>query len=133
MQLRMHLAPINPSDVNVIQGVYPIKPRRREDLGTPHPVSIPGNEGLGEVIAIGPSAKGLNVGDRVAMGVSQAGTWSNYMNIKANSLIRVQPNMSNVQAATMSVCRYHIRQFVCTHFFDFRLIPLLPWLCCVNL
>lgn len=112
VQLRVCLAPINPSDINVIQGVYPMKPRSRENLGTSHPVFIPGNEGLGEVIATGPSVNGLTVGDRVVMGVPQAGTWSNYMNIKANDLILVRPGVSDVQAATMSVRRDRILPFV---------------------
>lgn len=103
VQLRMRLAPINPSDVNVIQGVYPVKPRPRSNLGTAQPVFIPGNEGLGEVVKLGPSTTGLRVGDRVVMGAPQAGTWSNYMNIAAKSLIYVRPGVSDVQAATMSV------------------------------
>ena len=110
VQLRMRLAPINPSDINVIQGVYPMKPRPRGNLGTPHPVFIPGNEGLGEVIAIGPSTNGPNIGDRVVMGVPQAGTWSNYMNVAADGLIPVRPSVSDVQAATMSVRYDHILQ-----------------------
>jgi trans-2-enoyl-CoA reductase len=124
VQLRMRLAPINPSDLNVIQGVYPMKLRARENLGTSHPVFIPGNEGLGEVIAIGPSANGLNVGDRVVMGVSQAGTWSNHMNIKANGLILVRPSVSDVQAATMSVCRDYILYFIYpTLIYSFKINP----------
>ena len=79
VQLRIRLASINPSDVNVLQGVYPSKPRPRTDLGTPQPVFIPGNEGLGEVIAVGSAASSetgsaaLKVGDRVVMGMPQAG------------------------------------------------------------
>lgn len=103
VQLRMLLAPLNPSDVNVIQGVYPMKPKARHDLGTDTPVFIPGNEGLGEVVKLGPSASGLRVGDRVVMGALQTGTWANYMNIDANTLIYVRPGVTDIQAATMSV------------------------------
>ncbi|KAF8314677.1 NAD(P)-binding protein, partial [Clavulina sp. PMI_390] len=109
VQLRMKLAPINPSDVNVLQGVYPAKPRARTDshLGLSEPYFVPGNEGLGEVVEIGGGAtaskSGLKVGDRVVMGVQQAGTWSSHMNIKEDGLIKVQPNVSDIQAATMSI------------------------------
>lgn len=37
-------APINPSDINTIQGKYPLKP--------PLP-AVPGHEGVAEVVALG--------------------------------------------------------------------------------
>lgn len=110
VQLRIRLATINPSDVNVLQGVYPSKPRPRTDLGTPQPIFIPGNEGLGEVVAVGSAVSsesrspGIKVGDRVVMGTPQAGTWSNIMNIKSDCVISVDKGVTDSQAATMSVC-----------------------------
>lgn len=38
-------APINPSDVNTVQGKYPLKPTLP---------GVPGHEGLGQVTALGP-------------------------------------------------------------------------------
>jgi len=102
-QLRIRLAPINPSDINVIQGVYPAKLRARTEMGTPNPVFIPGNEGLGEVVKLGSGVVDLKVGDRVVMGAPQTGTWSNYMNIKADSLIPIGDGISDVQGATLSI------------------------------
>jgi mitochondrial enoyl-[acyl-carrier protein] reductase / trans-2-enoyl-CoA reductase len=72
-------------------------------LGTPSPVFIPGNEGLGEVVQIGPGVEGLKVGDRVVMASSQAGTWSSYMNIKADAVIPIGNEISDVQGATLTV------------------------------
>jgi hypothetical protein len=38
-------SPINPSDVNVVQGKYPLRPALP---------GVPGNEGVGEVVTVGP-------------------------------------------------------------------------------
>ena len=37
-------APVNPSDVNTVQGVYPLKP---------DPPRVPGHEGVGQVLEVG--------------------------------------------------------------------------------
>lgn len=61
----MIVAPINPADINTIQGVYPVKP--------PLP-GVPGSEGMGEVVSVGSAVQNLVPGDRViANGI--IGTW----------------------------------------------------------
>ncbi|GER42003.1 zinc binding dehydrogenase [Striga asiatica] len=54
--VRMLAAPINPSDINRIEGVYPVRP--------PVP-AIGGYEGVGEVHSVGSAVKGLSLGDWV--------------------------------------------------------------------
>lgn len=57
-------SPLTPQ--NVIQGVYPVKPVVREDIGF-EPLSIMGNEGVGTVEGFeedGEVEKVLKVGDR---------------------------------------------------------------------
>jgi len=103
VQLRMRMAPINPSDINVLQGVYPDRPLPRDNLDPSGPVLIPGNEGVGEVVAVGLGVRDLRKGDRVVTAMPQAGTWSNYMNIKATNVIPIGSKISDVQAATISV------------------------------
>lgn len=61
----MIVAPVNPADMNIIQGIYPIKP--------PLP-SIAGFEGVGEVVAVGSSVENLIPGDRV-ISYGSIGTW----------------------------------------------------------
>lgn len=61
----MILAPINPADINTIQGVYPVKPLLP---------STPGFEGIGEVLAVGSGVKNLLPGDRV-IPEGIIGTW----------------------------------------------------------
>lgn len=74
------LAPVNPADINTIQGKYPSKP--------PLP-AIPGNEGVGEVIAVGSNVKHLNVGDRVIPNGIHLGTWRTHANYSAEELMKV--------------------------------------------
>ena len=74
------LSPVNPADINTIQGKYPSKP--------PLP-AVPGNEGVGEVIALGPNVKNLNVGDRVVPNALNIGTWRTQGNYKSEDLMKV--------------------------------------------
>lgn len=52
----MLFAPINPADLNIVQGSYPTQP--------PLP-AVAGSEGVAQVIEVGPNAKNLKVGDLV--------------------------------------------------------------------
>ncbi|KAK3363486.1 NONE-like protein [Lasiosphaeria hispida] len=61
--LRTLAAPVNPSDVNTIQGTYGVKPQFSPLLGTPEPSAIPGNEGIFEVVAVGAGVSSLRRGD----------------------------------------------------------------------
>ena len=45
--VRMLAAPINPSDINRVEGVYPVRP--------PLPAAVGGYEGVGQVHAVGPA------------------------------------------------------------------------------
>ena len=54
VHFKMLAAPINPADINQIQGVYPLKP--------PLP-AIGGNEGVALVTAVGASVKSVKPGD----------------------------------------------------------------------
>ncbi|KAK3330891.1 hypothetical protein B0H66DRAFT_467986 [Apodospora peruviana] len=51
--LRTLAAPVNPSDVNTIQGTYGVLPKFSPLLGTSEPAAIPGNEGCFEVVSVG--------------------------------------------------------------------------------
>ena len=67
VRVRMLAAPVNPSDVNIIEGKYPL-PRAVPGVG--------GNEGVGEVVAVGSACVGARVGDRVVPNRSYTdGTW----------------------------------------------------------
>ena len=72
-------APVNPADINTIQGVYAVKP--------PLPM-VPGNEGVGEVIATGDETT-LKTGDRVIPRLNAIGTWSSHLLVDQDDLIKV--------------------------------------------
>lgn len=54
--IKMLFAPINPSDINMIQGTYPIQSRFP---------TIGGNEGVAEVLQVGSNVRGLKPNDMV--------------------------------------------------------------------
>ncbi|KAI8817843.1 uncharacterized protein EV422DRAFT_603614 [Fimicolochytrium jonesii] len=69
VHVRFLASPINPADINQIQGAYPIKPTFNDTFG-----AIGRNEGVAEVIAAGSDIKGLKVGDWVIPEDSGFGT-----------------------------------------------------------
>ncbi|EGW31193.1 uncharacterized protein SPAPADRAFT_61769, partial [Spathaspora passalidarum NRRL Y-27907] len=68
-------SPVNPSDINQIQGVYPSKPEKTTQFGTDEPAAPCGNEGLFQVIAVGDNVEDLKVGDWVIPANVNFGTW----------------------------------------------------------
>ncbi|CAL9736762.1 enoyl-[acyl-carrier-protein] reductase, mitochondrial [Monosporozyma servazzii] len=107
--LRALAFPINPSDINQLQGVYPSLPEKTLDYQTEEPSAIAGNEGLFEVIHLPSkkfstsSADDLKLGDWVIPLQANQGTWSNYRVFdKPSDLIKVN-NLDLHTAATVSV------------------------------
>ncbi|KAL4780494.1 hypothetical protein BJX76DRAFT_350938 [Aspergillus varians] len=105
VNLRLIAAPLNPADVNQIQGVYPSKPPFQTTLGTHEPSAIGGNEGAFEVIATGPGVKGLTKGDWVIMKRTGQGTWRTHAQLDESQLIKIedQAGLSPLQVSTVSV------------------------------
>ncbi|XP_055593210.1 enoyl-[acyl-carrier-protein] reductase, mitochondrial [Uranotaenia lowii] len=88
------VAPINPADINTIQGKYPVKPTFP---------AVGGNECLGEVIAVGAGVNGLCVGDRVIPCTTGLGTWRSHALHMNNNLMKVPPGIDMAAAATITV------------------------------
>lgn len=101
LNIRFLLSPINPADVNVIQGVYPGK-AAKSDLT---PFFVAGNEGLARVTAVGEGVHSLKVNDWVLMSKQQAGTWRTDKNVAVVDVIKVpqSESLTEAQAATLSV------------------------------
>lgn len=102
--LRTLAFPINPSDVNQLQGVYPSKPEKTNDYSTDEPSAIAGNEAVFEVIHVPPKdSQNLKLGDWVIPVQANQGTWSNYRVFPdSSSLIKVN-GLDLHSAATVSV------------------------------
>ena len=68
IRVRFLASPINPSDLNQIEGTYPVRPDKLPAVG--------GNEGVGRVEEIGPDVIGLKAGDLVIPARTAIGTLS---------------------------------------------------------
>ncbi|KAJ7077920.1 hypothetical protein B0H15DRAFT_861416 [Mycena belliarum] len=104
LNIKFLLAPINPADINVIQGVYPAKPSLTS-LGEGRSVFVGGNEGLAEVVHVGDGVSGLSSGDWVVMTKPQAGTWSSSSNVRSEDVLKLPraDALTEVHGATMTV------------------------------
>ncbi|KAF3329934.1 putative trans-2-enoyl-CoA reductase [Carex littledalei] len=91
--VKMLAAPINPSDINRIEGVYPVRP--------PVP-AVGGYEGVGEVHALGSSVTGLSVGDWV-IPFPPSATWQNYVVKEEGEWYKVRNDIPMEYAATVTV------------------------------
>jgi trans-2-enoyl-CoA reductase len=101
------LSPINPADINVVEGVYPSKPAKTDVLShQDQSFVVGGNEGLAQVTAVGAGVDSLRVDDWVIMIKQQAGTWATDRNVAIHDVAKVPGAhaLNESQAATMTVC-----------------------------
>jgi trans-2-enoyl-CoA reductase len=91
--VQMRAAPINPADLNQIEGKYPVRPQLP---------ATPGFEGAGSVIDVGKSVKGLTAGALVIL-PHNLGTWREAVAVKASELVIVPPELDPVQAAMLKI------------------------------
>lgn len=109
MTLRFLASPINPADINQIQGVYPSKPTFTTTLSTPNPIAVAGNEGVAEIIALGDKVKseGYKKGDWVFMKGPGFGTWRTHASATVDQVVKLEDSMregiSALQAGTVSI------------------------------
>lgn len=110
--LRTLAAPINPADVNTIQGTYGAKPDFNSpanmQLGTAEPSAVPGNEGCFEVVSVGSGVKNLKKGDWAIPASTGMGTWRTHALVEQadRALLRVPDGdspLTPIQAAMVSV------------------------------
>ena len=91
VRVKQHAAGVNFIDTYFRMGMYP------------SPVGLPftaGNEGAGEVIAVGPGVTDLKVGDRVAYVVA-LGCYASERIVPADRAVKLPANISYEQAAAM--------------------------------
>ncbi len=89
--VRLLAAPINPADLNTIEGSYGVKPALP---------AVPGIEGCGVVVASG--AERFQPGERV-MFLRRAATWSTHTTVPADSLFQLPAAIDPLQAAMLKV------------------------------
>lgn len=106
LNLRVLLTPINPADLNAIEGVYPAKHQLDTSLTSGEGVYVPGNEAVAQVTEVGQGVQEFNVGDYVIMAKPQLGTWMSQKNVGHQDVLKVtSPTqaVSDVHLATISV------------------------------
>lgn len=91
--VQMIAAPINPSDLNMVEGSYGVK------ASLP---AVAGNEGVGVVVAAGPGAK-FAEGDKVIPTAVNQGTWRTAGTFSAASWTKAPEGIPDEYAATLSV------------------------------
>ena len=91
--IRTQYAPINPADLNVIEGKYGKLPQLP---------AIIGNEGSGQVVDMGESCKGFAKGDH-GFYVHRNDCWQDYVRVHPNQVIKVPESLSPQLSAMLKV------------------------------
>jgi len=91
--VKMSAAPINPADLNQIEGKYPVRPNLP---------ATPGFEGAGTIVELGTNVKGLASGALVIL-PHNLGTWRDAVAVNAEDLVVVPDGIEPVQAAMLKI------------------------------
>lgn len=91
--VKMAAAPINPADLNAIEGKYPIKAELP---------ATPGMEGAGMVVEVGTAVRDLKLGAHVILPHS-LGTWREACAVAADKLVPVPAKIDPIQAAMLKI------------------------------
>ncbi|XP_072465720.1 enoyl-[acyl-carrier-protein] reductase, mitochondrial isoform X3 [Notamacropus eugenii] len=93
-RVKMLAAPVNPADINVIQGTYGILPELP---------AVAGNEGVGQVVEVGSAVTGVKPGDWVIPVNGGLGTWRAEVVANEKSFIGIPSDIPLHCAATLSI------------------------------
>jgi trans-2-enoyl-CoA reductase len=91
--VELRAAPINPADLNAIEGKYPVRPQLP---------ATPGFEGAGVVVDLGAEVTGITAGALVIL-PHNLGTWRDAVAVKASELVAVPPEIEPVHAAMLKI------------------------------
>ncbi|MFN0080108.1 MAG: MDR family NADPH-dependent oxidoreductase [Prosthecobacter sp.] len=93
VRVRMRYAPVNPADINFIEGTYG---------RAAHPPCIPGHEGSGEVEAVGSAVTSLAKGD-VVIPLLGTGCWTQHLTAAEHHFAKLPPQIDAVQASMLRI------------------------------
>ncbi len=91
--VQMRAAPINPADLNQIEGKYPVRPELP---------ATPGFEGAGVVVDAGGNASTIPAGTVVIL-PHNLGTWREAVAVRTSDLVAVPPEIDPVHAAMLKI------------------------------
>lgn len=93
VRVRMRYSPVNPADLNFIEGNY----------GRPtEPPAIPGHEGSGEVEAVGEAVESLAVGDLV-IPIEGNSCWAQHLIAAEHHFAKLPKRLDRVQASMLRI------------------------------
>ena len=93
VRVLMRYAPVNPADLNFIEGAY----------GRPTvPPAVPGHEGCGEVVDTGPDVESLAPGDLV-IPIEGGGCWAQHMTAAEHHFAKLPGHLDPVQASMLRI------------------------------
>lgn len=93
VRVRMRYAPVNPADLNFIEGTYG---------RAAHPPAIPGHEGCGTVEAIGSDVTTLKPGD-VVIPLLGSGCWAQHLTAAESCFAQLPKTIDLVQASMLRI------------------------------
>lgn len=91
VRLKILAAPVNPADLNLIEGTYGVKPELP---------AVPGIEGCGEVVES--RSPEFQKGDHAIL-LRRAGSWATHVQIPADHLFKLPAGLDPLQAAMLKV------------------------------
>ena len=91
--VEMHAAPVNPADINAIEGKYPVRPTLP---------ATPGMEGAGVVVELGSDVRDVSLGAQVIL-PHNFGSWRQACAVKAEKLVVAPAEIEPIQAAMLKV------------------------------
>lgn len=95
VKIQMEVSSINPADLLVIQGLYPLRPKLP---------AVPGNEGVGKVVELGSKVTHLSKGDRVFIPFrSGIGAWREELTFSAQNVFPIKGEADPEQLAMAAV------------------------------
>lgn len=93
VRVAMRFAPVNPADLNFMEGTY---------ARAAHPPAIPGHEGVGQVVKTGSDVVSLTVGDVVAP-LLGAGCWAQHLTAEEQFFAKLPEGIDLQQASMLRV------------------------------
>lgn len=93
VRVRLRYAPVNPADLNFIEGNYG---------RSAHPPCIPGHEASGEVLEVGGSVSSLKPGDTV-IPLLGAGCWAQEMIAEEQHFAKLPEGLDLIQASMLRI------------------------------
>lgn len=93
VRVAMRYAPVNPADLNFMEGTY---------ARAAHPPAIPGHEGVGEVVEKGSDVTSLGIGD-IVIPLLGTGCWAQHMTAEEQFFARLPSDIDLMQASMLRV------------------------------